>query len=86
MSAEVTQRVERVVQRLREARRIRGISQSDLAARAGMERTAICNIEIGRRQEIRLSEVLSLAAALDVDVCALLSEAPMRIVSSVEVI
>ncbi len=86
MSADIAARVERLVSRLREIRKIRGYSQHELAARSGLDRNQIANIEIGRRQEIRLSEVLLLADALDVDLADLLSPEPLSLVTKVTVV
>ncbi len=53
------------IQRLRDARKMRGISQRELAKAAGLSQSAIGNIESGRRE---LGEIgLKVAQALGVD-------------------
>jgi transcriptional regulator with XRE-family HTH domain len=60
-------------QRLRRLRLARGLSQEQLAAVAGLDRTYVSSCEAGRRNAtIRTIERLS--AALDVDACALASD------------
>ena len=58
------QRIE-IGKRLREARRRRGLSQSDIARSAGITQASVSNYETGKR-ELPLSTVLNLVAALDV--------------------
>lgn len=53
--------------KLRAIRAIRGISQADLAAKAGISTTAIAQFETGKR-DLRTSTVRKLCAALDVEV------------------
>jgi transcriptional regulator with XRE-family HTH domain len=52
--------------RLRQARGAAGLSQEALAARAGLSRTSVSNIE-GGRQRVLAHMVYSLAAAVGVD-------------------
>jgi transcriptional regulator with XRE-family HTH domain len=60
-------------QRLRRLRLARGLSQEQLAAVAGLDRTYVSSCEAGRRNAtIRTIERLS--AALEVDPCALVSD------------
>jgi len=60
-------------QRLRRLRLARGLSQEQLAAGAGLDRTYVSSCEAGRRNAtIRTIERLS--AALEVDACALVSD------------
>ncbi len=60
----MSRRVE-VGRRLREARRRRGLSQSEVSRSAGITQASLSNYETGKR-ELPLSTVLNLAAALDV--------------------
>jgi transcriptional regulator with XRE-family HTH domain len=50
---------------LREARRAAGLSQEELAERAGVDRSAISDYERGRR-EPNLSTIVKLASALEI--------------------
>lgn len=59
---------------IREARRIRGLTQSDLGGVVGLTRTSIVNIERGR-QKILLHSLYEFAAALGVEPVALLPPA-----------
>src|SRR4051794_19070235 len=59
--------------RLLDARRRAGLSQAELARRARVSQAAVSNWESGRRTP-DLDDLFSLAAALDVDVAALLPE------------
>jgi transcriptional regulator with XRE-family HTH domain len=56
---------------IREARRSRGITQSDLGNAVGLTRTSIVNIERGR-QKILLHSLFEFATALGVEPAALL--------------
>ena len=51
--------------RIREARRRRGLSQSEVSQAAGITQASLSNYETGKR-ELPLSTVMNLAAALDV--------------------
>src|SRR5260370_31916399 len=57
--------------RLREMRDAAGLSQHELAARAGISLSIVCKIEQGGRVDPRISTLLALAAALGTD-CAVL--------------
>lgn len=59
--------------RLRAARRERGMSQDDLAARTGMHRTYVGGIERGERNP-SLTNIVRLANALEVEVAELVSD------------
>lgn len=59
-----TRRVE-IGRRIREARRRRGLSQSEVSQVAGITQASLSNYETGKR-ELPLSTVMNLAAALDV--------------------
>jgi len=52
-------------EKLARARRIRNISQSELAELAGVSRATIANLE-GGRQNVQLHQVFTLANSLDV--------------------
>ena len=60
----MSRRIE-VGRRLREERRRRGLSQSEVSRSAGITQASLSNYETGKR-ELPLSTVLNLAAALDV--------------------
>lgn len=73
-------RSERLREALRGARRERGLSQQDLAARAGVAIGTVRAVETGRVVEPGFFTVLALAAALELDAVAAagstLAEAP----------
>ncbi len=52
---------------LRDLRTRRGLSITDLAIKAGVSQSEITRLEIGKRSNIRISTVMKLAKALDVD-------------------
>lgn len=54
------------------------MSQEQLATAAGLHRAVVAAIETGRRG-IRLGEALDLCAALDVNLLAMVGEAPMTL-------
>jgi transcriptional regulator with XRE-family HTH domain len=58
-------------QNLAERRRQVGLSQDGAAERAGLHRTEVALIEVGKRLP-RLDTVVKLAGALEVEPCALL--------------
>lgn len=60
----MSRRIE-VGRRLRDARRRRGLSQSEVSQSAGITQASLSNYETGKR-ELPLSTILNLAAALDV--------------------
>jgi transcriptional regulator with XRE-family HTH domain len=57
--------------RLRELRKERGLSQEELAFRAGLHRTYVSSAERGERN-VSLINIKRLAKALGVDMCDLL--------------
>jgi transcriptional regulator with XRE-family HTH domain len=57
--------------RLREIRQERGLSQEELAFKAGLHRTYVSSAERGQRN-VGLVNVERLAQALDIDICELL--------------
>ena len=66
-----------VAQAVRDLRRVRNLSQRQLAGRMGVPRTYISKIENGKAMPT-LSSLNRLAKALDVDMSALLRDAPTR--------
>ncbi|HEX6493629.1 MAG TPA: helix-turn-helix domain-containing protein, partial [Candidatus Dormibacteraeota bacterium] len=58
----------RIATSLRAARERRGWSREALAYHAGVSWSAVAQIESGRRQDVRLSSLAALAAALGVSV------------------
>ena len=51
---------------IKELRLSAGMTQRDLAEKLGLQRTSVCNIEIGR-QRVLLSDLWDFAEALDVN-------------------
>jgi transcriptional regulator with XRE-family HTH domain len=60
-------------------RTAKGWSQADLAARAGISRDVVANLETSRRGSIGLSQALAIADALEVSLEALMSDRPFEI-------
>jgi transcriptional regulator with XRE-family HTH domain len=60
---------------LRRLRRLRDITQEELADRANVSRDLVAKLEQGRRHTARLSSLASFARALDVELSALLERA-----------
>ena len=56
---------------LRRLRRLRGLTQEELADRANVSRDLVAKLEQGRRQTARITSLVSLASALDVELSAL---------------
>lgn len=59
--------------RVRSIRESQGLSQEDLAERAGLHRTYVSSLERGQRN-VGLDNILALAAALDVPPAGLFEE------------
>ncbi len=59
--------------RLRQIRRIKGLSQEELANRAGLHRTYVGSVERGERN-ISIDNMQCLANALEIDIIELLKE------------
>lgn len=62
---------ETVGERLRRLRTMRGMSQDELAERAGLSRDLVAKLEQGRRTSVRLTSAAALASALDLELSAL---------------
>jgi transcriptional regulator with XRE-family HTH domain len=60
--------IESLGQRLKRLREAAGLSQQDLAVRAGLSVSVVSQIEQGRKTDPRMTTVLFLAEALGVDV------------------
>jgi transcriptional regulator with XRE-family HTH domain len=58
---------------LRRLRRLRGLTQEELADRADVSRDLVAKLEQGRRQTARITSLASLARALDVELSALVA-------------
>lgn len=67
---------EAIGDRLRRARRDRVLTQEQLAERAGVSRDLVRKLEQGRRSTARLSSLVRLADALDVELSALVGKRP----------
>ena len=52
---------------LERLRKQRGLTQAELAEAAGISRVSVADIESGRRDDVKLSTIKALAAALQVD-------------------
>lgn len=64
-----------MAQRLRQLRRQGGLSQTGLAARAGVTKEIVANLEIGRMQTVSLDNAIKLAKGLGVPLSDLAPEA-----------
>jgi transcriptional regulator with XRE-family HTH domain len=60
---------------LRRLRRLRGLTQEELADRADVSRDLVAKLEQGRRHTARITSLASLARALDVELSALVERA-----------
>ncbi len=60
--------------RLQNLRRRKGLSQGELAERSGISRASITNLERGGAGDVRAETLARLAAALEVDLTALVAE------------
>jgi len=60
---------------LRRLRRLRGLTQEELADRANVSRDLVAKLEQGRRHTARITSLASLARALDVELSALVKRA-----------
>lgn len=68
----------RFAERLPTVRRVRGLTQEQVAATVGINRSAIAEIETGRRG-VRLGEALDLCAALGVDLAEMCAPGPLTV-------
>ena len=60
--------------RLRAARMAAGLTQAQVATRAGLHRSTVADLEGGRREGISMSSAQALARALGVSVCDFIAE------------
>jgi len=67
-----------VAKRIMELRQAAGLTQQELAVKAGLSISNLSQIEQGKRRDPRISTITALAAALDVDVAELLREPSSR--------
>ncbi|WP_256789038.1 helix-turn-helix transcriptional regulator [Frankia sp. AvcI1] len=72
--------VQRVRERLRTIRQLRGLTQQQVADQCGLTRTAVTDLESGRRRDISLGQALVIASVLDVSLGRLLDPEPLDIV------
>ncbi len=63
---------------LERLRKQRGLTQAELAEAAGISRVSVADIESGRRDDVKLSTIKALAAALQVDNYALFSDEKVK--------
>jgi transcriptional regulator with XRE-family HTH domain len=61
--------------RLRQIRQVKGLSQEDLADRAGLHRTYVGSVERGERN-ISIDNIERLAKALEIDIIELIRAEP----------
>lgn len=76
--------VRHVVRRIRSIRKARGLSAAALAEamrEAGVpwDRSIVANIETGRRQDLRLTELVTFCRLFNVTVADLISEDPLTL-------
>ncbi|MDM4772863.1 helix-turn-helix transcriptional regulator [Solimonas sp. SE-A11] len=64
-----------VGERIRKTRKLRSMTQDQLAKRVGLERSSIANIELGN-QRLPLHTLFSIASVLNIDANDLLPETP----------
>ena len=68
---------------VRKERARHGFNQAQLAPRLGISRSALANIEVGR-QQITVSQLCRIAAALGIDPAHLIPQEPARALSSID--
>jgi transcriptional regulator with XRE-family HTH domain len=68
------QRIPPIRARLKQLRHAAGISQQELASRAGLSVSVVCQIEQGRRTDPRISTLKAVADALGVSVAVLVQK------------
>ena len=73
------EKIPSIAKRVRSLREAAGLSQQDLAVRAGLSVSLIGQIEQGKKLDPRVSTVQALAAALGVDWPALLGDARRKV-------
>src|ERR1700733_4246639 len=75
-----------IAQRVKEARECRGLKQTELAQRLGWKsHTSIVAIEQGNK-DLKMWELLKIAEALNVDPESLYSDAPIKALSSTQIL
>lgn len=70
----MTQETTHIGQKIREARRMRGWTQAELAERIGIDHTGVSHLENGRHDNPTLERIRRIADALDVTTEWLLEE------------
>lgn len=75
MTSNEPERRQRIAARIREARRLSGLSQGQVAKMMGMHRPSVSEIEAGNRR-VSADELARLANIFDVSTAYLLGEAP----------
>ena len=58
--------------KIKEYRLLRKLTQGELAERAGVTRTTICNIENGRQRDVKVGNLKRIAEALGVEMTELI--------------
>ncbi len=86
MSVTTDQRLLDLGVRIGTLRNLRGMTQAQLGAAAGISRASVANTETGRQGDIPATKLVALAEALGVQVGMLLGEIPMPEVPIVRVV
>ena len=74
MSGDFTELLRHAGKQVKAARAAAGVSQAELAARVGMTRASVANLEAGR-QDMTISRLAGIAAALSMDLSDLIPAA-----------
>jgi transcriptional regulator with XRE-family HTH domain len=61
-----------IARKVKEFRESKGLSQQELAVKAGLSISEVAQIEQGKKADLRMSTVIALAKALEIDVGQLL--------------
>jgi transcriptional regulator with XRE-family HTH domain len=80
----IQDQLEVFVDRIPRVRRVREMSQQDLADSSGLGRQAISKIETGR-QSVGLDDAMAICAALDVSLLDMVSLEPMSLIIRVPI-
>jgi transcriptional regulator with XRE-family HTH domain len=67
-----------ITRRLKKLRAAAGLTQQELAVKAGLSIAVVCQVEQGRKADPLVSTVQALAAGLGVDCVALIGEATRK--------